>query len=262
MFALNNAVESAEQLNESGCFPNRQSIAQFLILDELAQRDTPLGSMKLKMALVAKGCNISEANIGRYLAYLDAQGYTEVQKTQGRYLTCEGRAYVSAKKQEILERNLQNNYLKSLKVETLDDLISLLELRRLLECYAASLVVVHATEEDAKKIRKNLSDHRCAVMTKTSVNTLALDYHRLLAHAAHNKMIDALLGILIDSEAVLEAKERTLVTREKGSEYQVDHERLYEDIFILRDGEKAKRDMYDHITVLINGIMETKEKTR
>lgn len=249
--------DSADNLFKTGCFSTKKELANYLILDELAQKDGPIGSAKLRIAMLTKGYKISEANIGRYLVELDAMRYTAVQKTQGRILTQAGRDFISMKKEEISEKKIQAEYLKVFSLDNFNDLVSLLEIRRLLETEAVEKAVHNADENDEKRLNKNLTDHRLTQSIGGAVAPLGLDFHYKIAAASHNTLLEILISVLLSAEGALEAKRKQLLTREMGAQYQLEHEEICKAIFQNRNVEQARKAMYDHITVLIEGVKKT-----
>lgn len=247
--------DSADILFSSGCFADRKELVEYMILDEMAQKDEPIGSSRLKMALQTKGVNISEANVGRILLQLDSVGYTCLQKTQGRLISAEGRDYAGRKKDLIIRKQLQDDYMNTVVPHNLEDLVALLRVRRLLESEAASLAAHNALPEDHDALRQNLYHHKQSVLVRGPVSTLGMDFHHKVAAASRNRFIIVPLSILLNEEAAMEVRYPKLDTRELGECYNMEHQAIYEAI-LRRDSDEAGKQMYDHITSLIRSVRQ------
>jgi len=246
------------KLMQTGCFKTRVDIINYLLIKIMSEKGIPLGSWILKEEMQEYGVISSTATIGRYLKELDYKEFTVQKGNQGRVPTPAGMAWLTEIEDNLKRATMRNQVAQSMKITEYDELIDLISTRKILEKEAARLAAVNATDEELKDLRRSVDIHQKCVLENKDPTDPALDFHMLLAKISHSKFISALLSLLIFEEKRIESVFHTLVTRERGSIYVQEHDKITKAIE-ERNAKTAAKLMENHIQELYLAIKEQSE---
>lgn len=228
---------------------------EYHALGLLAASDQPLGSPALASYLRGQDIQVAEATAGRVLRELDRRGFTRALSKRGRELTDAGRERLAELTR--LERlsDHSSEMLEAVDIRDLDALLDLLYARRAIEPEAARLAAERASPEERQRIG-GLSDvqvRKAAV--GESPNEVALDFHRLVFEASHNRMLTAIGRILLDStnDPMASLLDRLADRKSEYPHLAHDHDMIQEAIRI-GDAATAERAMRAHIDSLVSAV--------
>ena len=244
-----------KRLMQTGIFMTRMDMVNYLLLRCISEKDEPVGSWILKEKINDYGINCSTATIGRYLKELDHSGYTVQIGNQGRVLTSAGKVCLTDIENSIEHITMHKQLALDIQITEYDELIDLLNVRKILETEASRLAAINATDDEIKRLRNSLEIHRKYIEDNQDPTDPALDFHAIVAEICHNKFISALLNVLIFEEKRIESVFETLITRERGGVYVQEHDKIIEAIE-ARNPRAAASLMREHIQELIEAIIE------
>lgn len=246
-------MQTERELLKTGLFKSRNAVISYLLMTMIDEKEAPVGAWQLQENLRKCGIECSTASVGRLLRNLDYTSYTVRKSNQGRILTPLGQAKLVALKEKLASVERQNNIQESLKVRKYDELIDLLLARKALEAEAARLAALHGTEEDMQRLSEAVQAHRQCVSNRQDPTESAFHFHKIVSEMSYNRFLKTLLDMLIYEEKKIEAVFETLVTRERGSVYVVEHSDIA-DAIIARDAKRAGKLMGAHIQELYDTI--------
>jgi GntR family transcriptional regulator, transcriptional repressor for pyruvate dehydrogenase complex len=238
-----------------------QTRIEHIALETLACADGPLGASRLVEVLSQHDIDLSEATAGRYLRSLDRRGLTRPIGKLGRLLTEEGRTRL--KQLEILQRQGEQSALLvgAATPVDVDELIDLLYVRRAVEPEAARHAALRATDQERDAIRAVADSHIHHVMGGTDHAEAAIDFHRLVARASHNKMLTAVASLTLDPSNNPLSTLLDVISIEAGAHFAFAHEhRDIVEAIIARQPHRAEVAMREHVDDLIRVVQEYRKR--
>ncbi len=238
-----------------------QTRIERIALDTLACAVGPVGASRLVAELSQHDIDLSEATAGRFLRSLDRRGLTRPMGKLGRLLTEEGRSRL--KLLEILQRQGEHSALLvgAATPVDVDELIDLLYVRRAVEPEAARHAALRATDEERDAIRAVADSHIHHVMDGTDHAAAAIDFHRLVARASHNKMLTAVASLTLDPSNNALSTLLDFISVEAGAHFTFAHEhRNIVDAIIAREPQLAEAAMREHVDDLIRVVQEYRQR--
>lgn len=170
---------------------------ELIALGVLAQSDEPTGARRLAEIYRREKVEVAEATAGRYLRSLDEMGFTQAVGARGRMLTDAGHRRL----QHLLSQqqiDAQSALVAAAAdVRTLDELIDLLYVRRAVEAEAARLAATRATDAEIKRLEAVAATHTACFETCDRIEQ-SHNFHLLLGQASHNRMLSAIVELLLD----------------------------------------------------------------
>lgn len=249
------AYYNGKSLMRSGVFKTQAQMVEYLLLRVLHERNEPVGSWALKSSLDAYGVELSTATVGRHLKKLEDREFTVQVSNLGRVLTPLGAAHFSSLHTRVNRAKIRDMTSEALKVNEYDELLDLLCVRVALETQTARQAAQRAGKKDIAKLDAALERHRECIRENRDPTDTALEFHSVVAHISHNKFAAALLDMLIYEEKEIEAVFQTLVTRERGKTYVVDHDEITQAIR-ERNPDEAARLMHEHVMELYYAVKD------
>lgn len=181
----------------------------------------------------------------------------------GRLLTEAGRSRL--RELEILQRQGEQTALLvgAASPADVDELIDLLFVRRAVEPEAARHAALRATDEERAALRGLADSHVHHVMGGGGDADAALDLHRLVARASHNKMLTAVAGLTVDPSTSGLSTLLDLISSEAGAQFTFAHEhRDIVDAILAREPGRAESAMREHVDDLIRVVQEYRQRVR
>lgn len=234
-----------------------QTRIERIALDTLAYAAGPVGASRLVEELSYHDIDLSEATAGRFLRSLDRRGLTQPMGKRGRLLTEEGRTRLQ--QLEILQRQGEHSALLvgAATPVDVDELIDLLYVRRAVEPEAARHAALRATDEERDAIRAVADSHIHHVMDGTDHAAAAIDFHRLVARASHNKMLTAVASLALDPSNNSLSTLLDVISVEAGAHFTFAHEhRDIVNAIIGCEPQRAEAAMRDHVDDLIRVVQD------
>lgn len=203
----------------------QESILHWIQSDEIKAGERLPGEIQL-----SKELGVSRSTVREALRSLQTMGYVEQRVGSGTYL---------------ISKEPNSQYAANWFAEHSYQVLEILEVRALVEPYAAALAVERATE--AEKITLFGIHAMFASATATGNVELLSRYdeafHRQLAVASHNKLLQDTNQMIAKSQQIF--RDRTF-TLNKGESALKDHGRIVE-AFQKQDPEMARQAMKEHM---------------
>lgn len=232
---------------------------ELVALQLIADQRSPVGASRLEAAWRSNGIDKGEATAGRFLRQLDQEGYTELRnRTRGRVLSKAGEARLLELQREVDSSRAQKALRSALDITNLDDLIELLEVRKLVESETARQAALNATPEDVKKLYAIVS----VPTTRSNADSTkeSMDFHRAVAEASKSPLLIAIMNLLLDSNNDPLELALSQITMASGLSSSLihDHTSLIHAIE-LRQAIRATEIMESHFQHLIKAVSQAEE---
>ena len=169
---------------------------ELIVLQCIASSNGPIGSWFLVEKLEEKGIQISSATIGRILSRLEKMGYLEKEKSKGRVIKPEGLEAIERAK---IIRNI--NYHKReldrlISTEVLESYIMVLQARKAIERETARFAAQNINDVEIQYLGEILKSQDERQASKQSVAKDDIAFHKAIAKASRNKVLESLYNIL------------------------------------------------------------------
>lgn len=229
--------------------PDPNEVALVIAIAHLPQ---PVGAREATRALRSAGVVVSEATVTRLLRAVDALGLTARIGGKGRVLTEEGRKLVMATE---ADRKRREQFAIALDIRSLDDLVDLLRARRAVELEAARSAALRATDDEIARLESLLTQHVSTLDAGQTPRHPALEFHRSIGHASHNRAIQALTETLFDPrlDRVEQVLDVVTAMHRSASRSAVDHQRIIDGLR-SRDARAAEASMAAHLDRLLGDV--------
>ncbi len=220
-----------------------------LILAEIKNYGQPIGA-----AMLSRRIHMPPATIGKILAKLEDQGLLEKVSNKGRLLTKAGHDFLRKENTRQTVINSANKLYHMAESISEKGLIEILEVRKLLECKAAEMACINATDEDIAELDTIFFGYVCEINHGGLGDEQDLKFHLKIAEISKQTYLYNLLKIVLlekDAYAKLAVAIHSQITK-----YMVDHEKLLEAIK-NRCPEQGKLSMerhLDHLLEVVNDL--------
>lgn len=221
------------------------------ILSFLAQSSEPVGSGLLSRLFVSKGVELSEATIGRILRQMDQDNWTLRIGFQGRTITEVGRVMLAELKTLRKRQIFSNQFIETLELTKIDDLVDILVARRAIERELARLAALNANADEVQLLLDMVTEQGQYEVKERISAEHDVKFHKLLAKASKNKVLAAAME-LIGYDAQLSPILERIRTEVEG-ELVNDHSEIVKAIR-ERDPDKAEIAMIFHVDSLISDV--------
>lgn len=249
------AMDEKQRVMKTGVFPTENDASIFLIAQIINRVGAPVGAWSLKDELEKVGIYCGTATVGRYLKELDHKGITVQKSNQGCILTCYGRQWLGKLSDDVARALVHSESSQAMRVDHYSQLVDLIQARKALEVAAAQLAAQKATQDDLLLLRHSVMAHYRYVAENKDPTDPALEFHSVVAQISHNRFMKTMLDMLIFEERNIEGQIETLITRERGDIYVVEHEDISNAI-TAGDGAQAASLMGAHIDKLLTAVQE------
>lgn len=224
---------------------------EFLALEIIGDTDEPIGSWVLADILLEKGYSVSTATMGRILNKLEKMGYLKKEKFKGRVITKKGEEAIETinviNKMDLHKKKLE----KYINTKVLEDFLMSLEARKSIECTTARLAAENITPAEIAKLEEIIEIQENNYRAHKSITQNDLDFHKTIARASRNKVLEILYHIICLFGQQSEIFE---YIREKvGAFYMISHKKILKAIR-KRDPVESEKSMSEHIESLIKDV--------
>jgi hypothetical protein len=221
---------------------------EIAILECLKENTSPMGSWNLLDKLEKRGLPSSSATVGRVLNHLEHRGYARKVGASGRTITQKGLEYLtSARISDHMQKHTEmlGPWISS---DVLEDYLRVLEARRAIERETARLAAANIKEPELCGLKTLLEEQEKKYRQKESVAEIDVSFHRLIARASCNKVLEVLYSMLFSygQQSLLFEEIRNQV----NAIYMVSHWKIY-DALRARDQDSAEAAMVSHIEALM-----------
>lgn len=232
--------------------PERQRLI-YLILKIISNSRLPVGSGYIRDNLKLQGIEISEATAGRILRELDTEGYTEKVGFKGRTLTSNGKQKLKELDHEFKINHYGNELVNVIKVTGRQELLDILTARKAIEGQLAKLAAQFITKKEIQELHEIIKSQQKHVQEGVSIAEDDVKFHKLIAQAAKNRVLDAALDLIRQHGQLSPILE--FIRKEVRSTVLLDHKNIYEAI-VSRNSELAEKAMTLHIENLMSDVQK------
>ena len=223
------------------------------ILLFLKETNEPAGAGSVPRFLEKKGFSMAEATVGRVLRDMDCAGYTEKRSNQGRAISADGEKRLRELEEMRWHDKWTEGFLDVFERTDKNYLLDLLEARLPVETTVARLAARRASAEETEALRAVVKEQERLAKRGAPVSALDDEFHRTLAAASHNQILEAIVELLRKKEEYGRAFEK--IRRDAGHIYNSEHRKIFEAIE-ARDPELAELTMKRHIANLIESVSQ------
>lgn len=219
----------------------------------LVESGEPVGARRLSEVFRQNNIDVAEATAGRLLRSLGEAGYAETVGMRGRVLTPLGHNRLT----ELEFRNELDAHsdivARAIEATSIEELVDLLHVRRAVEAEAARLAAVRATDNELAAIVKAAADHvNCVENGPEDRVVHARGFHALVGQASHNRMIAAMIDMLLDPKNDPLQRLLDQLSLKAGVVNAMSHEHeSVAEALCARDPVEAERRMRAHIESMI-----------
>lgn len=224
--------------------PNEKRKLLFSILKTIDDSQIPVGSGYIRHSLQVQGFDISEATVGRMLRQLDIKNYTEKVGFKGRKLTPIGKKKLDELEHEKTINHYGNELLSVIRVTGKQGLLDLLIARKAIEGQLAKLAANYITDDELHQLNLVLKSQQLHVDKGTSIADDDVKFHKLIAKAARNRVLDAAMDLIRQHGQISPMLE--YIRKEVKSTVLLDHKNIYQAI-AARKPDLAEKAMVHHI---------------
>ena len=221
------------------------------ILLFLKETNEPAGAGSVQRFLEKKGFSMAEATVGRVLRDMDYDGYTEKRSNQGRTISANGERRLRELEEMRWHDKWTEGFLDVFENTDKNYLLELLEARLPVETTVARLAALNATPAEIEELRGVVKEQERLAKSGAPVSALDNEFHRTLAAASHNQILEAIVELLRKKEEYGRVFEK--IRRDAGHIYNSEHRRIFEAVE-ARDPELAELTMKRHIANLIDSV--------
>lgn len=230
--------------------PEKQRL-YYMIMKIVESSQVPVGSGSIRDSLKSQGFEISEATCGRILRELDIIGYTEKIGFKGRNLTISGKKKLKELEHEYRINYYGNELVNAIKVTGKQELLDILIARKAIESQLAKLAAQFITPEEIHELEEVIKSQQEHVDEGTSIAEDDIKFHKVIAKAAKNKVLDAAMDLIRQHGQISPILE--YIRKEVKGTVLLDHTKIFEAV-VSRNAEMAEKAMVLHIENLARDV--------
>ncbi|HYE82897.1 MAG TPA: FCD domain-containing protein [Clostridia bacterium] len=224
---------------------------EVLILECIKESDEAIGSWYLVEKMEEKDIFISSATIGRILTHLEKLGYVEKEGSKGRNITNKGIEALE-RTQTINKINFHKEELEKLiNTKVLEDFLMVLQARKAIERETVVLAAQNITEAEIKRMDEILKTQEANYANKLSIATDDINFHRAIAKASRNTVLESLYSII--SNFGQQSNLFEFIRAQVKSPYNVSHRKIFEALR-KHDEAEAEKAMLEHMQNLVKDV--------
>jgi GntR family transcriptional regulator, transcriptional repressor for pyruvate dehydrogenase complex len=221
------------------------------ILKILGERKAPVGSGTLQIELRRRGFRLSAPTVGRKLRELEVEGLLAKIGVQGRTLTNAGRAHLVDLGRRVMLQSSSDALHYLVASGGKDEILDLLEARRIIEREIIRLAVQRAGDRDLQRLEQILHKQERQVARGELGVAEDVEFHDALAEIGGNKVLRSLLAVLRQQGQYTYVI--TFIRTRVGGRLAVDHVEILE-AMRGRELARAQRAVDDHLRKLMRDV--------
>ena len=214
------------------------------LLHAIQNANGPVGASSL---CEIKALGMSQATIGRQLAILEDAGLLQKISNKGRILTDYGEEFIRRANESASKTQIAEELAALSSSDHLETLTQILDLRQLLEPYAAEQAALHASKADIQNLENLAFVHRYKLSCGEQAHKEDLALHLNIARICRNLMLQKVLELLLtDSNAYIEFS----LAGETQQDQQIHQHFRILDAIRNHDRKAARQAMADHLRMV------------
>jgi GntR family L-lactate dehydrogenase operon transcriptional regulator len=180
-------------------------------------------------------------------------GFTRSVANKGRILTEKGKRHLQTLEQDREHLVPQQNLLRVIRSERIEDLLDVLNARRIIETETARLAAIHATDSELRELEEAVRWHREYMLGTGGKVDQNIVIHRLVAQASRSQVLQALVTLLYKDREIIETHYKIQLLM--GGRYPEEHDPLLQAL-VEREPDRAAEAMSAHLSYLIKVVQE------
>lgn len=192
--------------------------------------------------------SVSRPSLREALHKLEAQGLVEQIQGDGTYV----RSIASGSVDKVFEEYFKSN----------NGLMHLMEVRKILETWAAKTAAERATEEELKIMEDYLNEMKTALDNKEVGHIADANFHNTISYATHNFLLIHLMNSIYEwvEKVSFEVRSRLFNDHEKFAHLYDQHVAVFKALK-EKDAEGAYKAMLAHMDYIVSEIEEMQSST-
>lgn len=214
------------------------------IKDLIEKKELSPGDRLLSERELAKKFKVSRTAVREAHKVLAAEGYVEVRPGGGVFVTSVDNAKITQIFADILFKEKE-------------EVVHILEVRKVLESFAVKTAVMRATEVDLLRIRKSAHEAYDDILATKMANS-DIEFHANIAKATHNPILIRLNEVLVKTTRNVyfrPVRRQVLKTDQRRKIIAQQHIDIYEAIK-NKDAERAEQLIAQHIEMSAESLFE------
>jgi GntR family transcriptional repressor for pyruvate dehydrogenase complex len=226
-------------------------VLSYEILSIMSELPNPMGSGTLEIELRKRGYHLSAPTIGRKLREIEVSGYLAKVGVQGRTLTEAGRIHLRELEREVNLQCSSEALHRLIAHGNREEILDLLEARRILEREIIRLAVRKATDSDLARIEDIIRQQEDRVAAGGLAVKEDVQFHDAIAEIGGSKVLRLLLSILRHQGQY--SFIISYIRSRVGGRLVVDHREILE-AMRRREVDRAQRAIDSHLQGLIRDV--------
>lgn len=208
------------------------------------------GDKLLSVHQLAEQFQVGRSAVREALSALRAMGLIEMKQGEGTYV-----------------KNFDASSLKTSLNQTLlmkqEDIVNLLEVRKVLEVGAVRAAASRRTEENLKNMKHWLDEMKRSARDEKAGEQADFRFHMGIAEASHNSILLELMNHVsgMIAEAIGETRHILLYGEQTTAErlFLEEHQKIY-DLVVEQDVEGAQKAMLEHLTNVEHMVLDVENR--
>lgn len=220
---------------------------QLSILKAINEKEEPVGAIYLSETL-----EIPSATIGRILIELERDGFLKKESNKGRVITPKGKKYLEEKNNLHIKMSAAHNIINTGSDSKSSNLKEVLELRKLLEGYAAMKCAQNCSDEQIAVLENLNAVYVEEIKNSNTGSAEDLKLHLKIAEFSGNETLKNMLRLLLTDNASYESFSNAAYCRNRL--YLNEHDMIISAIK-NKDSKGAKKEMEKHLERVTQNIL-------
>jgi len=196
---------------------------------------------------LAEKLGVSRASVREAFSALEMMGIITIRPGEGSFLLQASYENMIEPSSFLLQRDI-------------DNVMQLLEVRKILEVEIATLAAVRATKEDIEDIRRALNKMVVDVNAGEIGDAADAEFHFAVVKAAHNPILVTLINAISEVMAqTLRFSRRRLFLVENMSNILYENHSLIFQAIVDKESQQAGRLMHEHLTMVEEVMLQFRQ---
>jgi GntR family transcriptional repressor for pyruvate dehydrogenase complex len=192
---------------------------------------------------LAAQLGVSRPSLREALHKLEAQGFLTQNHGDGTYVKSLTSQTIDKAMEEFIKRE--------------DAIVDLMEVRKILETWAAKTAAMRASDEEIANMKEYLDEMRSA-LDKGEVGYIPdANFHNTISYATNNILLIHIMNTIYQwvEKVSYEVRSRLYTDNERFERLYLQHQKIYEGIN-ARDPEEAYKAMLEHMEYVVDEVNE------
>ncbi|WP_265822711.1 FadR/GntR family transcriptional regulator [Geovibrio ferrireducens] len=192
---------------------------------------------------LAAQLGVSRPSLREALHKLEAQGFLTQNHGDGTYVKSLTSQTIDKAMEEFIKRE--------------DAIVDLMEVRKILETWAAKTAAMRASDEEIANMKEYLDEMRSALDKGEVGHIPDANFHNTISYATNNILLIHIMNTIYQwvEKVSYEVRSRLYTDNERFERLYLQHQKIYEGIN-ARDPEEAYKAMLEHMEYVVDEVNE------